>query len=68
MLGVNKGNVEIKMTRPVTNKITEIEDDKFESELCFWTGSPWKGKKLPEPIDSRKIYVQKRPKMVVYVR
>lgn len=67
IVGVNKGNVEIKMTRPVATHITPIANGEYKSEMCFWTGTPWVGKDLPEPID-KKIYVQKKPEMMVYVR
>lgn len=68
IVGVNKEAVEIEMTRPVTTKKTPRDDNGLElHEMCFWTGTPWVGKELPEPIDEQ-VYIQKREKMVVFVR
>lgn len=68
IVGVNEDHAEIEMTRPVTTKRIPQEGSEVEQqEMCFWTGSPWAGKQPPEPLDPE-VYVQRRPRMVVYVR
>ena len=68
ILGVNKDGVEIDMTRPVTTKIT-VDEETMEAthKMCFWSGSPWAEKDLPEPLD-KSIVFEDRPKTHVYVR
>lgn len=65
--GVNKEVAEIEMTSPVTSKHIIKADNKEDVERCFWTGSPWENKDLPEPL-KKEVYLQQRDEMYVFVR
>ena len=55
------------MTRPVTTKRTRLVLNREKHEMCFWTGSEWEYKDLPQPIKND-VYVQKREPMQVFVK
>ena len=59
---------DIEMTRPVVSISTPVdyENEIFDIEMCFWTGTPWIGKPLPEPLKSGSVYKKKLPKMAFY--
>ena len=69
IIGVNSEQAEIKMTRPVTTIRKEVKGSpNMEMEvMCFWTGTPWANKQLPEPIDNS-VFIQNRPELTVFVR
>ena len=68
IVGVNLNQEEIEMTRPVTTKITEFdENSNVDMDMCFWLGTPYQTKEAPMPID-KKIYIENRPELTVYVR
>jgi len=59
---------EIEMTRPVTTKVVESDEKTtVDMDMCFWLGTPYQSKEAPTPID-KKIYIQERPEMVVFVK
>jgi len=68
IVGANKDGEEIEMTRPVVSISTPVdyENEIFDIEMCFWTGTPWIGKPLPEPLKSGSVYKKKLPKMAFY--
>jgi len=69
IIGVNSEQENIEMTRPVTTIRKSIKgrvDMELET-MCFWTGTPWENKKLPDPIDDS-VFIQNRPEITVFVR
>merc|ERR1711944_6908 len=68
IIGVNSQQAEIKMTRPVTTIKKKVKgSSNMEMEvMCFWTGTPWANKQLPEPIDNS-VFIQNRPELTVFV-
>jgi hypothetical protein len=69
IIGVNSEQEEIKMTRPVTTIRKKVKgSSNMEMEvMCFWTGTPWENKKLPDPMDDS-VFLQNRPELTVFVR
>ena len=69
IIGVNSQHVEIKMTRPVTTirKPLKGSPNMEVQVMCFWTGTPWTTKELPQPIDTS-LFIQNRPGVDVFVR
>jgi len=69
IIGVNSQQANIEMTRPVTTIRQKVKgSQRLEVEvMCFWTGSPWENKELPEPMDNS-VFVQERPELTVFVR
>merc|ERR1712080_216358 len=69
IIGVNSQNVEIDMTRPVTTirKPVKGSPNMEEKVMCFWTGTPWANKELPQPMD-KSLFIQYRPQVDVFVR
>ena len=67
IIGVNKDAEEIEMTRPVTTKRTELALNREKHEMCFWTGSQWEDRTLPDPIKDN-VYIQEREAMKVFVK
>jgi len=69
IIGVNSQQAEIKMTRPVTTIRQKAKGSpNMEDEvMCFWSGTPWADKNLPEPVD-KAIFIQNRPELDVFVR
>jgi hypothetical protein len=67
IVGVNSEAEEIDMTKPVTNKRTRLVRNRERHEMCFWSGSPWNFKELPNPIKDN-VYLQDREKMQVFVK
>jgi hypothetical protein len=67
IIGVNSEATEIDMTTPVTTKRTKMADNKEKHQMCFWTGSEWADKELPEPI-KEDVYFETREAMQVFVK
>jgi hypothetical protein len=68
MIGLNEGNKEIELTRPVTNKMMpQRRGGSMDEEMCFWLGSELDKKTPPRAID-RKVTIQERDEMTVFVR
>ena len=69
IIGVNSQQAEVKMTRPVTTIRKKVKGTpNMEVEvMCFWTGTPWAEKTLPEPVD-KAVFIQNRPELDVFVR
>ena len=69
IIGVNSQQANIEMTRPVTTIRQKVKgSQRLEVEvMCFWMGSEWQNKEVPEPIDNS-IFVQERPELTVFVR
>ena len=67
IFGVNSLRLQIPMTKPVSNKITPLANDRHDHEMCIWLGSQWEDKMPPEPLD-RGLYVQTQETMIVFVR
>ena len=69
IIGVNSQQANIEMTRPVTTIRQKVKgSSRLEVEvMCFWTGSPWENKELPEPMDDS-VFIQNRPELTVFVR
>jgi len=69
IIGVNSQQATIEMTRPVTTIRQKVKgSDRLEVKvMCFWTGTPWADKQLPEPMD-QSIFIQNRPEITVFVR
>ena len=69
IIGVNSQQANIEMTRPVTTIRQKVKgSNRLEVEvMCFWTGSPWEYKELPEPMDNS-VFIQNRPEITVFVR
>jgi len=69
IIGVNSAAEQIAMTAPVTTYRTQIDNNPNmeKQEMCFWTGTPWEDKELPEPINED-VYLQDRESMDVFVR
>ena len=67
IIGVNSEATEIDMTTPVTTKRTKMADNKENHQMCFWTGSEWADKELPEPI-KEDVYFETREAMQVFVK
>ena len=69
IIGLNSQYVEIDMTRPVTTirKPLKGNANKEEHAMCFWTGTPWAKKELPQPTD-KSLFIQYRPQVDVFVR
>lgn len=67
IVGVNKEAWEIDMTRPVTTKRTRLVLNREKHEMCFWAGSEWANRQLPEPINDE-VYIKTRDPMQVFVR
>jgi len=69
IIGVNSQQANIEMTRPVTTIRQKVKgSNRLEVEvMCFWTGSPWEYKELPEPMDNS-VFIQNRPELTVFVR
>ena len=44
-----------------------MADNKEKHQMCFWTGSEWADKELPEPI-KEDIYFETREPMQVFVK
>merc|ERR1711893_116884 len=54
-------------TTPVTMKRSRLVLNREKQEMCFWTGSEWQNKKLPEPIKDN-VYIKEQEAMQVYVK
>ena len=69
IVGVNSEQENIEMTRPVTTirKMVKGRPNMELEVMCFWTGTPWAYKKLPDPIDDS-VFIQNRPAITVFVR
>ena len=69
IIGVNSEQAEIKMTRPVTTIRQKIKGKPGmeTAVMCFWTGTPWANRKLPQPND-KSVFIQNRPEIDVFVR
>ena len=69
IIGVNSQHVEIDMTRPVTTirKPVKGNANMEVKVMCFWTGTPWAKKELPQPMD-KSLFIQYRPQVDVFVR
>ena len=69
IIGVNSDQAEIKMTRPVTTIRQKIKGKPGmeTAVMCFWTGTPWANRKLPQPND-KSVFIQNRPELDVFVR
>lgn len=69
IIGVNKEQETIEMTRPVTTirKMVKGRPNMELEVMCFWTGTPWENKKLPDPMDDS-VFIQNRPEITVFVR
>ena len=69
IIGVNSEQAEIKMTRPVTTIRQKIKGKPGmeTAVMCFWTGTPWANRKLPQPND-KSVFIQNRPELDVFVR
>ena len=67
IIGVNSGATEIDMSRPVVTKRVPLVRNRERLEMCFWTGSEWKNKVLPDPLKND-VYIMEIPAIQVYVR
>ena len=67
IIGVNSEAAEIDMTRPVVTKRTPLARNRERREMCFWTGTEWADKELPEPL-KKDVYTMEMPAIEVYVR
>jgi len=68
IIGLNEGNVEIPMTRPVINKMDpQRRTRKYDEEMCFWLGQEYDRKEPPRPLD-RKLDIKELDEMTFYVR
>lgn len=70
IIGLNEGNKEIQMTRPVTTKLTQSRRSRlYDEEMCFWLGSEYNNsrKEPPRPID-RKVSIIERDEIRVFVK
>ena len=68
LIGLNEGNIEIEMSRPVINKmIPQRRTKKYDEEMCFWLGSEYDRKTPPTPIDS-KVSIKELDEMTFFVR
>ncbi len=68
IIGLNEGNKEIEMTRPVTTKMTpQRRSRNYDEEMCFWMGSEYEKKAAPRPID-RKVTIEEKDQVTVFVR
>ena len=69
ILGKNSQRVELSMTRPVAVvRIPLKGSPNIELQaMCFWAGTPWINKELPQPID-KSLFIQYRPQVDVFVR
>ena len=63
--GANVGENEIKMTVPVSMKMTGNKNS-FEKEMCFYLDNKHQGNP-PQPTN-RDVYIVNRPAMNVYTR
>ena len=45
----------------------KMADNKEKHQMCFWTGSEWENKELPEPI-KQDVYFETREAMQVFVK
>ena len=68
LIGLNEGNKEIEMSRPVINKmIPQRRTKKYDEEMCFWLGSVYDKKDPPMPLDS-KVFIKELDEMTFFVR
>ena len=69
IIGVNSEQENIEMTRPVTTirKAVKGRSDMELEVMCFWTGTPWENRKVPDPMDNS-VFIQNRPELTVFVR
>ena len=66
-LGVNSDAEEIDMTSPVTMKRSRLVLNREKQEMCFWTGSEWENRPLPQPIKDN-VYIEEKEGMEVFVK
>ena len=56
------------MTRPVlTFNHPKNGNEIYDMEMCFWTGTPWINKAVPELLKEGSVYVKNIPTTRVYV-
>ena len=67
IIGVNSEATEIDMSRPVVTKRVPLVRNRERLEMCFWTGSEWINKVLPDPLKNE-VYIMEIPAIQVYVR
>ena len=66
-IGVNSDAEEIDMTSPVTMKRSRLVLNREKQEMCFWSGSEWENRQLPEPIKDN-VVIKEREAMEVFVK
>ena len=64
---MNADAEEIEMTSPVTMKRTRLVLNREKQEMCFWSGSEWQNRQLPEPIKNN-VVIKEKEGMEVFVK
>ena len=64
--GANEGSNKIKMTVPVSTKMTKIDQSTYQKEMCFYLDE--KHQSSPPQPTNADVYIQTRPAMTIYTR
>ena len=64
--GANANSEKITMTVPVSTKMTKIDENSYEKEMCFYLDEEHQSSP-PSPTDPD-VYIVNRPAMTIYTR